>query len=147
MPFAGDIPEGETVVGAGVVSNPCEIDLEYMATSGCLVGSVVWDGPEAGMDAPMCTSAIEFVTVPAGESVSESYTLGALPEGDYTLTVNFNVAVPAAETDFTVVAPAAEPVPDFSLTDDNPESPTFGDTVSPRDLMGQVTGWYFIKAT
>ncbi len=36
-----------------------------------------------------------------------------------------------------------EVVPDFSLRDENPASPTSGQQVSPRDFEGKVTGWYF----
>lgn len=35
------------------------------------------------------------------------------------------------------------PVPDFHLTDVNPASPRSGQSVSPRDYAGVVTGWYF----
>lgn len=37
-------------------------------------------------------------------------------------------------------------VPDFSLVDVNPASPTSGQPVSPRDLIDQVSGWYFTYA-
>ena len=33
------------------------------------------------------------------------------------------------------------------LQDLNPESPRFGDTISPRDYMAEVSGWYFIKGS
>ena len=36
---------------------------------------------------------------------------------------------------------------DFSLPDANPSSVSFGQPVSPRDYLNQVSGWYFIKAT
>ena len=32
----------------------------------------------------------------------------------------------------------------FQLEDLNPASPRYGDTVSPRDYMAEVSGWYFI---
>ncbi len=38
------------------------------------------------------------------------------------------------------------PVADFSLDDVNATSPTSGQQVSPRDYMGQVSGWYFGSA-
>jgi hypothetical protein len=38
-------------------------------------------------------------------------------------------------------------VPDFTLTDVNASSPTFGDAVSPRDYLEMVSGWYFGHAT
>lgn len=43
--------------------------------------------------------------------------------------------------------PAAEPVADFSAPDVNATSPRFGDAVSPRDYLGQVSAWYFGHAT
>lgn len=42
---------------------------------------------------------------------------------------------------------AAAPKPDFGLTDVNPNSPTSGKIVSPRDYLGQVSAWYFGHAT
>lgn len=41
----------------------------------------------------------------------------------------------------------SRPVPDFSLEDVNPSSARFETAVSPRDLKGQVSGWYFGHAT
>jgi hypothetical protein len=38
-------------------------------------------------------------------------------------------------------------VPDFSLPDLNPTSSRYGEAVSPRDYLEQVSGWYFIHAT
>jgi hypothetical protein len=38
-------------------------------------------------------------------------------------------------------------VPDFSLLDVNPNSPTYNQQVSPRDYLGKVTGWYSGHAT
>ncbi len=38
-------------------------------------------------------------------------------------------------------------VPDFSLIDQNPASPTGGDPVSPRDYLTRVSGWYFGHST
>ena len=35
----------------------------------------------------------------------------------------------------------------FQLEDLNPESPRFGETISPRDYMAEVSGWYFIKGS
>lgn len=40
-----------------------------------------------------------------------------------------------------------EVVPDFSLLDVNPASPTSGQAVSPRDYLEIVSGWYFGHAT
>jgi hypothetical protein len=38
-------------------------------------------------------------------------------------------------------------VPDFSLRDVNPESPTSGQLVSPRQFEGKISAWYFGHAT
>jgi hypothetical protein len=42
----------------------------------------------------------------------------------------------------TPIATGAK-VPDFHLLDVNPASSRFDQQVSPRDLEGHVTGWYF----
>ena len=39
------------------------------------------------------------------------------------------------------------PVPDFSLTDVNPNSATHDQAVSPRDHLARVSAWYFGHAT
>jgi hypothetical protein len=45
-------------------------------------------------------------------------------------------------------APAPTDVfPDFSLVDQNPNSASFEQEISPRDHLGKVSGWYFIHAT
>ena len=38
-------------------------------------------------------------------------------------------------------------VANFSLTDINPTSATFGTAVSPTDFEGEVSGWYFGRST
>lgn len=38
-------------------------------------------------------------------------------------------------------------VPDFSLVDVNPATPTHDQDVSPRDYLGRVSAWYFIHST
>jgi len=38
-------------------------------------------------------------------------------------------------------------VPDFSLMDTNPASPTGNQPVSPRDYLEHVSGWYFGHST
>ncbi len=37
-------------------------------------------------------------------------------------------------------------VPEFDLVDENPASPSYLETVSPRDYIGQVSAWYFGNA-
>lgn len=43
--------------------------------------------------------------------------------------------------------PSADALPDFSLPDVNPNSPSFNEQVSPRDHLAKVTAWYFGHAT
>ena len=38
-------------------------------------------------------------------------------------------------------------VPDFTLPDMNPNSPTFGQPVTARQHVGQISAWYFGAAT
>ena len=40
-----------------------------------------------------------------------------------------------------------DPMPEFQLVDLNPGSSRAGQTISPRDYLEQVSGWYFIHAT
>mgnify|MGYP006222876193 CR=1 FL=1 len=53
------------------------------------------------------------------------------------------------ETDSGQPATDAPPdaKPDFVLQDINPSSQTFSQSVSPRDYLTQVSGWYFIQST
>ena len=43
--------------------------------------------------------------------------------------------------------PPTEMVSDFSLSDINPASSTYEQIISPRDHLGQITGWYLLDAT
>ena len=40
-----------------------------------------------------------------------------------------------------------QPAPNFTLVDVNAASPRSGQTISPRDYLQQVSGWYFGHAT
>ncbi|HCH66327.1 MAG: hypothetical protein CL927_20585 [Deltaproteobacteria bacterium] len=42
---------------------------------------------------------------------------------------------------------AGTSIADFSLEDLNPSSSTYGQPVSPRDLLAQTSGWYFVHST
>ena len=56
----------------------------------------------------------------------------------------------AACGDDDPAAPNTQPtgvVPDFMLVDANPNSPTYSQTVSPRDFQGLVSAWYFGHST
>ena len=44
------------------------------------------------------------------------------------------------------VAAGDQMVPDFALEDVNSTSSTYGQLVSPRDYLEQVSGWYFTHA-
>lgn len=44
-----------------------------------------------------------------------------------------------------ILSPSA--MPDFHLADLNPTSSRFGEVVSPRDYLQQVSGWYFTHST
>lgn len=39
------------------------------------------------------------------------------------------------------------PVAALELPDLNPSSPTYGSTVSPRDYLEKVSGWFFLHST
>jgi hypothetical protein len=39
------------------------------------------------------------------------------------------------------------PLPDFQLEDVNAASARFGETISPRDYLSQVSAWYFAHST
>jgi len=45
------------------------------------------------------------------------------------------------------IAGANEPLPDFRLADVNQSSARFGETVSPRQYLHQVTAFYFGAST
>jgi hypothetical protein len=45
------------------------------------------------------------------------------------------------------VVPPASVVPDFKIEDVNPNSVTHGDSISPREYLGQISCWYFGHAT
>ncbi len=43
--------------------------------------------------------------------------------------------------------PPRDTLPDFTLMDVNPNSPSYQDSVSPRDYLERVSAWYFGQAT
>ena len=55
------------------------------------------------------------------------------------------LALAACEDD--PVAPPSGLVQNFNLRDENPNSFTAGDDVSPRQHIGQISAWYFGHAT
>jgi len=51
------------------------------------------------------------------------------------------------EKDEVLAPPPAEKVPDFSLLNVNPASPLANQQVSPRQLEGKISAWYFAHST
>jgi hypothetical protein len=43
--------------------------------------------------------------------------------------------------------PIGAVVPEFDLADDNPASPTYATLVSPSDVLGSASAWYFGHST
>ncbi len=43
--------------------------------------------------------------------------------------------------------PNHDALPDFSLTDVNPNSARYQEAVSPREYLGQISAWYFGRST
>ena len=54
---------------------------------------------------------------------------------------------PPVDTGDTTTVEDPDRAPDFALVDLDPGSPRFGETISPRDYLEQVSGWYFIHST
>ena len=57
------------------------------------------------------------------------------------------VLAPALALALSCAGPSGAPVPDFSLEDDNPSSPSYLQTVSPREELDKVSAWYFGHST
>jgi hypothetical protein len=58
-------------------------------------------------------------------------------------------ALMAADSTMPLLPQAAvgAQMPNFQLVDDNVLSDRFGETISPREYLQQVSGWYFIHTT
>ena len=54
-----------------------------------------------------------------------------------------NPVEPSSDTALPVVGN----IYDFTLPDLNPYSASYENQITPSDYLGEVTGWYFIKAT
>ena len=68
-----------------------------------------------------------------------------MPRGNRSL-----VGRPVAGCELEVLEPRhmlAEVVPGFGLVDVTPASATYNQTVSPRDYLGQVSAYYFVRTT
>ena len=70
-------------------------------------------------DAPAAIEVLEIRALMAGDS-----TMPLLPQAD-----------------------VGAQMPDFQLVDDNVLSDRFGESISPREYLQQVSGWYFIHTT
>ena len=57
------------------------------------------------------------------------------------------IALPLLLTGCDEVTPIGEALSDFTLTDENPSSATYGTGVSVVDYRGQVSAWYFGHST
>jgi hypothetical protein len=55
--------------------------------------------------------------------------------------------VAAAESMSVLAEGEGPPKADFQLEDVNPASARFGEMVSPRDYLSQVSAWYFAHST
>lgn len=92
-------------------------------------GGAASGNDEAGDSGPLDSGPSDSGPLDSGPTDS-----GALDSGD------------SGEPD-TGGAPDTFPQPDFTLLDENPSSPRYGEVVSPRDYLEQVSGWYFTHAT
>ena len=111
-----------------------------------------WSCAEKDSDSPPHNS--EIVVAPPPQPEDTAITDTAIADTGIEDTGIEDTAV----TDTAIVDTATEPaqedtsvqaiqMPDFSLPDVNPYSPSLGITISVRDQMESISGWYFIKAT
>ncbi len=121
----------------------CEISTPASDADGdTLTYQIGWrvDGssyPRAGDSGPTTTTWTDD-TVPT-EDLSAGETWVCMVEADDGL-VTGDRALATLDVD-------AEAQPDFSLTDHNATSATYGQKVSPRDYLEVASGWYFGHAT
>lgn len=104
------------------------------------VDGAPWPAPGAPPGGPEpLTLFWPFDTVPAEATASgQNWACEAIA------TDGLDAGAPATAM---VVVGGPVAAPDFSLVDANPNSLSFGAAVSPRDLLQQVSGWYFIHST
>ncbi|HEX5135579.1 MAG TPA: hypothetical protein VFY93_01275 [Planctomycetota bacterium] len=115
-------------------------------------------GSDAGAAAMIVGRDLPLVQDTAGDAVQASWAASDgdvvivdksnLPLGTYNLIAN-DLSDPAnyEELKLLIRGGPAEPAPDFSVLDVNPNSPTTSQNVSPRDYIGSVSGYYFGAAT
>ena len=85
----------------------------------------------------------ELTTAPEnkGDEEQEENSTTNPPDLDFEWTTSEKVTQQPGDSDANTV------LPNFSRTDINPFSSTYGTDISPQGYLGSVTGWYFIKAT
>lgn len=84
---------------------------------------------------------------PGGSPTTGSPTAGSPTTGSPTTGTPVGTPAGTGSGTTTGTVIAANAVADFALPDLNPGSPRYTEVVSPRDYLGQVSGWYFIHAT
>jgi hypothetical protein len=93
----------DDLTAAGVVTNPCEDDVSFITTSGCLITSGSVEGGGMGEAwADICDMAITTWNIPAAGSIGSPARLGTFDSGSYTLSLNFNYGSVIRSTVFTV---------------------------------------------
>ncbi|MBL9023754.1 MAG: hypothetical protein JNL21_16290 [Myxococcales bacterium] len=100
----------------------CDADVETSATGAAGTGAA-----GGGQGQPTSSAATTGSGATSGTTTSSSVTTGA-------------GGAPA-------MLAVGDLVPDFSLLDVNPASPTANQPVSPRDYLQRVSGWYFGHST
>jgi hypothetical protein len=96
-----------------------------------------------------------LVGAPAGMAITANtglvtWTPTLAQVGANNFTVRITDAAGNARTQaatITVASQSRQAMPDFDLTDVNPNSPTFNQSISPRDQLTHVSVWYLIHST
>lgn len=115
-------------------------------------------GSDAGAAAMAAGRDLPLVQDTAGDGVQAAWAAGDgdvvivdrsnMPLGTYNLIANdLSDPLNYEELKELIRGGPAEPAPDFSSLDVNPNSPTATQNVSPRDYVGSVSGYYFGAAT
>jgi len=81
----------EEVFGGGVVTNPCDNDIEITTASTCLIEYITdyWDT----LVEPACGDTITTWVVPGESSIDEMHSLGTLSARSYSLYIYFNYSI------------------------------------------------------
>ena len=94
----------DDVYAAGVVENPCTVDVSFTTPNSCLTTGGSLSGTSGiGMGwAKACSGAATPWTVPAGSSIEESESIGRFDADTYSLSISFNRGSITGTTSFTV---------------------------------------------